>query len=173
MKKLFKNRITQEDEKTINKLKSTYIEMNYDKETTSNTPDGLFFITFNPNNEVDEVKLQNDFEFILKLYYHWKYGGRWFKKKHLQYQYEGILEQQHYKNHIHFNLDDKNMNMEELAIFLGYIKAIFKQLYIKASFKFQRVYDIDGLYEYLDINNEGTKQKERTAPPIYITNIQR
>lgn len=168
MKKLFKNRITHEDEKTINKLKSTYIEMNYDKKTTSKTPDGLFFITLQPNNKVDEVKLQDDFEFILKLFYRWRYGPSWCKKKHLQYQYEGILEQQNYKNHIHFNLCDKNMNMEELSIFLGYIKAIFKQLYIKASFCFERIYDIDGCNGYMNHD----KIKKRTAEPIYITNIQ-
>ena len=42
----------QEGVKTLNMLKGTYINMNYDKTTTPDTPDGLFFITLQPNNNV-------------------------------------------------------------------------------------------------------------------------
>lgn len=170
MEKLFRNRITQESVDTINRLKKTDIEMNYNddkKITTPNTPEGLFFITLNPNCYVDEVKLERDFNFILCLFYRWRYGPRWHKKKYLQYQYEGIIEQQNWKNHIHFKLYDKKMNMEELAIFLGYIKAVFKQLYVKASFDFQRIYDIDGTNNYI----KKYSNKIRTAEPIYISNF--
>lgn len=170
MQKLFKNRITQEDVDTINRLKKTDIEMNYNdhkKITTSNTPEGLFFITLQPNCYVDEITLESDFRFILCLFYRWRYGSKWYKRKYLQYQYEGIIEQQNWKNHIHFKIFDKNENMEELAIFLGYIKAVFKQLYPKASFDFQRVYDVDGTNSYMNYD----KKKKRTIEPIYISNI--
>ena len=53
--------MTQEDAKTLNKLKGTYINMNYDKPTTPDTPDGLFFISLQPNSKVDEIKLEQDF----------------------------------------------------------------------------------------------------------------
>ena len=69
IEKLFRNRIQQEDEKTIRKLKSTYIEMNEDKGTTDDTYDGLFFVSLQPNDYVDEIKLVDDFKFILCLYY--------------------------------------------------------------------------------------------------------
>lgn len=182
IKKLFRNRITLEKQEVIDKLKSTYIEMNYGETnkynkkkrkrniiTTPNTPDGLFFISLNPNCYVDETTLQDDFEFVLKLFYRWRYGPKWTTKKELQYQYEGIIEQQNWKNHIHFKLYDEKLNMAELAIFLGYIKAVFKQLYPKASTDFQRIYDVNGCNEYVQPFNN----KKRTAPPIYITNIQR
>ena len=54
-KKLFKNRIMQEDEKTIRKLKSTYIEMNTDKETTDDTYDGLFFISLQMLSKLSNI----------------------------------------------------------------------------------------------------------------------
>ena len=54
----FRNRITQESEATIRKLKSAYINFNYDddkKKTTPNTPNGLFMITIQPNTYVDDI----------------------------------------------------------------------------------------------------------------------
>ena len=164
--KIFKNRITQEDEATMRKLRSTFIEMNADKITTPDTPDGLFFISLQPNSKVDEIKLESDFNFILCLYYRWRYGSKWTKLKNLQHKFQGIIEKQignHY--HIHFILMEKNI--EEVAMFLGYIKQVFKQLYPKASFNFQRVYDLKhcGGYTAPDNNNKG-----RIAPAIVITN---
>ena len=147
-KKLFKNRIMQEDEKTIRKLKSTYIEMNTDKETTDDTYDGLFFISLQPNDYTNEITLVKDFKFVLCLYYRWMYGTSWYKKYELQYNWKGLVEKQagnHY--HIHFKMYE--YNIEKLAIFLGYIKAVFKQLHPKASFNFQRVYDDNGCDEYI------------------------
>ena len=44
--KLFKNRIIQEDEKTIRKMKSLFVDMNTDKQMTPNTPYGLFALAF-------------------------------------------------------------------------------------------------------------------------------
>ena len=49
----FQNRITQESEATIRKLKSAYINFNYNddkKKTTSNTPNGLFMISTPTDN---------------------------------------------------------------------------------------------------------------------------
>ena len=164
--KTFKNRMTQEDEKTLNKLKGTYINMNYDKTTTPDTPDGLFFVSLQPNNKVDEIKLESDFNFILCLYYRWRYGSKWTKLKNLQYKFEGIIEkQQGNHNHIQFILD--NDNIEEVAMFLGYIKEVFKQLYPRSSTNFQRVYDINDCKGYIAPNN---KHKGRTAPVIVIGN---
>ena len=164
--KIFKNRITQEDETTLILLRSTDIQMNTDKATTPDTPDGLFFITLQPNSKVDEIKLESDFNFILCLYYRWRYGSKWTKLKNLQHKFQGIIEKQignHY--HIHFILMEQNI--EEVAMFLGYIKQVFKQLYPKASFNFQRVYDLKncGIYT-APINN----LKGRISPAIVIGN---
>ena len=164
--KIFKNRMTQEDEKTLNKLKGTYINMNYDKTTTPDTPDGLFFITLQPNNPVDEIRLETDFNFILCLYYRWRYGSKWTHLKNLQHKFNGIIEkQQGNHNHIHFIL--ANDNIEEVAMFLGYIKAMFKQFYPKSSTNFQRVYDINDCKGYIAQSNQ---HKGRIAPVLQIGN---
>lgn len=164
--KIFKNRMIQEDVKTLDKLKSTYINMNTDKTTTPNTPDGLFFITLQPNNSVDEIKLEADFNFILCLYYRWRYGSKWTKLKHLQHRYQGIIEKQKGNhNHIHFILQE--YNIEEVAMFLGYIKAMFKKLYPKSSTNFQRVYDINNCDGYIAPENQ---HKRRAAPVVMIGN---
>ena len=164
--KIFKNRITQEDETTLILLRSTDIQMNTDKATTPDTPDGLFFITLQPNSKVDEIKLESDFNFILCLYYRWRYGSKWTHLKNLQHKFNGVIEKQQGKHyHIHFILmgDD----MVEVSMFLGYIKAVFKQLHPKATFDFQRVYDLKncGIYT-APINN----LKGRIAPAIVIGN---
>ena len=164
--KIFKNRMIQEDVKTLNKLKSTYIEMNIDKATTPDTPDGLFFISLQPNSKVDEIRLEADFNFILCLYYRWRYGSKWTALKNLQHKFQGIIEKQignHY--HIHFILMEKNI--EEVAMFLGYIKQVFKQLYPKATTDFQRVYDIKNCGEYTAPENNN---KGRIAPTLVIGN---
>ena len=164
--KIFKNRITQEDETTLILLRSTDIQMNTDKATTPDTPDGLFFITLQPNSKVDEIKLESDFNFILCLYYRWRYGSKWTKLKNLQHKFQGIIEKQignHY--HIHFILMEQNI--EEVAMFLGYIKQVFKQLYPKASFNFQRVYDLKNCGEYTAPENNN---KGRIAPTLVIGN---
>lgn len=164
--KIFKNRMTQEDVKTLNMLKGTYINMNYDKTTTPDTPDGLFFITLQPNNSVDEIKLEADFNFILCLYYRWRYGSKWTKLKHLQHKYQGIIEKQRGNhNHIHFILQEQNI--EEAAMFLGYIKAMFKQRYPRSSTNFQRVYDINNCDGYIAPKNQ---HKGRVVPVVMIGN---
>ena len=163
MHKPFKNRITQEDENTLKKLKSTYINMNEDKKLTPTTPEGLFFISIQPNTFTDEVRLEADFRFILSLYYHWRYGSKWTSLKRLQHAFKGIIERQEGFYHIHFIT--YNENMEELAMFCGYIKATFKSLYPKASFDVRRVYDLDGCLDYIG----GNKKKKRTSVPIVIT----
>ena len=46
IKKIFKNKMKQENKKTIEQMaRGKYIQMNYDKPNTPNTPDGLWFIT--------------------------------------------------------------------------------------------------------------------------------
>ncbi len=147
MTKPFKNRMSQEDEKTMRELKSTYIEMSNDCTTTQQTIDGLFALTIHPNCFVDEVQLENDFKFVLSLYYHWKYGSKWHRLKKLQQPFSGIIEQQStQRNHIHLTI--YNLNIEDVAIFVGYCKKQLKQLYPKASIKCKRIYDIDGWEDY-------------------------
>ena len=93
IKKIFKNKMKQEDKRTIEEMaRGKYIKMNYNKQNTPNTPDGLWFITLNPNCYVDEVKLESDLYFILKLYYHWRYGNKWNKLKEKQFSFNGIIE---------------------------------------------------------------------------------
>lgn len=164
MNKPFKNRITQEDDITIRHLKSTYINMNEDKKRTPDTPDGAFLISIQPDRYVDEVKLEADFKFILCLYYHWRYGSKWTSLKHLQQNFAGIVERQESFYHLHFLTYTDNM--EELAIFCGYMKGQFKHLYPRTSFDVQAVYDINGAREYISIDNP---RKKRTSVAIPIT----
>lgn len=132
--KIFKNRITQETPNTIKQLKSLWIDMSSDKQLTPNTPNGLFAFTLNPNNFVDAVKLETDFKSILSHYYHWRYGSKWRKLKHIQVPFQGIIEKQSNGiNHIHITI--YQYNVEELALFIGYIIKMFKSLYFKASYK--------------------------------------
>jgi len=164
--KIFKNRMTHEDEATIRMLRSTDINMNIGKETTPDTPEGLFFISLQPNSKVDEIKLESDFNFILCLYYRWRYGSKWTALKNLQHKFNGVIEKQEGNNyHIHFIMmgDD----MVEVSMFLGYIKQVFKQLHPRATFDFQRVHDLKhcGGYTAPENNNKG-----RIAPAIVITN---
>ena len=81
---IFKNRITQEAPNIIKQLKSLWIDMNLDKKQTQNTPNGL----------LDTVKLEKDFKSILSHYYHWRYGSKWKKLKHIQVPFQGIIEKQ-------------------------------------------------------------------------------
>ena len=164
--KIFKNRMTQENETTMRKLRSTFIEMNTDKATTPDTPDGLFFISLQPNSKVDEIRLEADFNFILCLYYRWRYGSKWTALKNLQHKFEGIIEKQQ-GNHYHIHFIVEAYNIVELSMFLGYIKQVFKQLHPKATFDFQRVYDLKNCGQYTaPINNF----KGRVAPTLVIGN---
>lgn len=117
--------------------------MSSDKQLAPNTPNGLFAFTLNPNNFVDAVKLETDFKSILSHYYHWRYGSKWRKLKHIQVPFQGIIEKQSNGiNHIHITI--YQYNIEELALFVGYIIRMFKSLYIKTSYKIKKIYNIDG-----------------------------
>lgn len=121
--------------------------MSSDKQLAPNTPNGLFAFTLNPNNFVDAVKLETDFKSILSHYYHWRYGSKWRKLKHIQVPFQGIIEKQSNGiNHIHITI--YQYNVEELALFIGYIIKMFKSLYFKASYKIKKIYNIDGWHNY-------------------------
>lgn len=167
---IFQNRITQEPLSMMRKLKSTYIDMNVDKPKTLTTNNGRWFITLQPNCGVDEVKLEDDFKYILARYYRWKYGSKWIKLKHLQLNWTGIIEKQKGKsNHIHFIINC--LDITELSIFLGFIQRLFKDIYPKASHKFEAIYDIDKCLDYINFNDcEKDKHfnKKRIETPSYI-----
>lgn len=168
IKKIFKNKMTQEDKKTIIKMKSgKYIKMNYDKKNTPQTPDGLWFITINPNCNIDEVKLENDFYFILKLYYHWRFGNGWHKKKNKdkQLSFNGVIEKQEGNYHIH--LITYCYNMEEISLFWSYVKKLFKQIYPKSSSRCSKVWDIKKVDGYI---NPFENNKGKTAESIILLN---
>ena len=57
-----------------------------------------------------------------------------------------------------------------IAMFLGYIKAMFKQLYPKSSTNFQRVYDINDCMGYIAQSNQ---HKGRIAPVLVIGNAEK
>lgn len=40
-------------------------------------------------------------------------------------------------------------NIEELCLFVGYIKKMFQSIYVKASFDISKVYDVDGWESYI------------------------
>ena len=168
--KLFKNRMTQETSNSIKQLKSLWIEMNSNKKQTQNTPNGLFALTLNPNNFVDAVKLEKDFKSILSHYYHWRYGSKWRKLKHIQVPFQGIIEKQpNGINHIHITI--YQYNIEELALFVGYIIRMFKSLYVKASYKIKKVYDTDGWHNYTSpflTKKDKFISKHRIETPTFI-----
>lgn len=170
MKSIFRNRITQESESTMRKLKSTYIEMDANKKHLPNTPYGLYAITIQPNCLVDSVKLENDFKHILCLFYHWLYGSKWTSLKDVQYSFEGLVERQtRGYAHIHFTLDC--YNTVDVSIFGGYLKQQFRSIYPKASIKIKTIYDINEWQNYIDIFKTKKDQyttKKRIEQPILI-----
>lgn len=162
--------MTQEVSNIIKQLKSLWIEMNSNKKQTQNTPNGLFALTLNPNNFVDAVKLEKDFKSILSHYYHWRYGSKWRNLKHIQIPFQGIIEKQaNGINHIHITI--YQYNIEELVLFVGYIIRMFKSLYIKASYKIKKVYDIDGWHNYTSpfpTHKDKFVSKHRIETPTFI-----
>ena len=74
--KIFKNRITQETPYKMKKMKSLWID-GMDEKLVNETPYGLYALSLNPNQYVDEVELERTFKSILSHYYQWKYGSKW------------------------------------------------------------------------------------------------
>lgn len=171
--KLFKNRITQENEKTIRKMKSLYIDMNTDKSMTPNTPYGLFALSIQPNIYVDSIELEKTFKSILSHFYRWRYGSKWRKLKNLQYYFKGVIEKQGSGlNHIHITIFQPDM--EELSLFVSYILKMMKSFYHFASYRIKKIYDIDGWENYISAeksNKDGYVSRKRTEPPTYISSL--
>ncbi|MDY4841209.1 MAG: hypothetical protein SO314_02430 [Alphaproteobacteria bacterium] len=171
--KLFKNRITQEDEKTIRKMKSLFVDMNTDKQMTPNTPYGLFALSIQPNIYVDSIELEKNFKSILSHFYRWRYGSKWRKLKNLQYYFKGVIEKQGSGlNHIHITIFQPNM--EELSLFVSYILKMMKSFYHFASHRIKKIYDIDGWENYISpkkSNKDGYVSRKRIEPPTYISSL--
>lgn len=173
MKSVFKNRMTQESEKTMRQLRSTYIDMNGDKNHLPDTPYGLFAVTIQPNCcATDSVKLESDFKHILCLYYHWKYGSKWTSLQYLQHPFEGIIERQtHGYSHIHFTIACDNV--VDVAIFGGYLKQQFRAIYPKSSIKIKKIYDRNRWENYISPNKTEKDRyitKRRIEEPIIVAN---
>lgn len=169
LQKIFKNRMTQETASTIHKMKSVWID-NMDKTNTEETAYGLFAITLNPNSYVDEITLENVLKSILSHFYQWRYGSKWQKLKDIQTEFEGIIEKQQGFNHIHLTVYQPNI--EEFSLFASYITKMFKALYIKASHKIKRIYDIDGWNSYVSpffTHKDRLMSKKRTSIPTFIS----
>lgn len=72
-------------------------------------------------------------------------------------------------NHIHITI--YQYNIEELALFVGYIIRMFKSLYIKTSYKIKNIYNIDGWHNYTSpfpTNKDKFISKHRIEAPTYI-----
>uniref|UniRef100_UPI003AF13AF6 hypothetical protein n=1 Tax=Holdemanella sp. TaxID=1971762 RepID=UPI003AF13AF6 len=72
-------------------------------------------------------------------------------------------------NHIHITI--YQYNVEELALFIGYIIKMFKSLYFKASYKIKKIYNIDGWHNYTSpfpTNKDKFISKYRIEAPTYI-----
>ena len=171
--KLFKNRITQEDEKTIKKMKSLFVDMNTDKQMTPNTPYGLFALSIQPNIYVDSIELEKTFKSILSHFYRWRYGSKWRKLKNLQYYFKGVIEKQGSGlNHIHITIFQ--YDMEELSLFVSYIVKMMKSFYHFTSHRIKKIYDIDGWENYISAeksNKDGYVSRKRIEPPTYISSL--
>ena len=168
--KIFRNRITQENENKIKKMKSLWID-NMDKEVVKGTPYGLFALSLNPNQYVDEVDLERTFKSILSHYYQWRYGSKWRKLTDIQNWFEGIIETQ-VKGYPHIHLTIYQFNIEELVLFVSYVKEMMKSIYHKSSHKIKRVYDIKKWNNYaspLPSKKDTYKTKRRITPPLYIS----
>ena len=171
--KLFKNRITQESEKTIRKMKSLFVDMNSDKQMTPNTPYGLFALSLQPNRYVDGIELEKNFKSILSHFYQWRFGSKWRTIKNLQYYFDGVIEKQESGlNHIHITIFQPNM--EELSLFVSYILKMMKSFYHFTSHRIKKIYDIDGWENYIspkESNKDGYVSRKRTEPPTYISSL--
>ena len=169
--KLFKNRITQENEKTIRKMKSLYVDMNTDKQMTPNTPYGLFALSLQPNRYVDGIELEKNFKSILSHFYQWRFGSKWRTIKNLQYYFDGVIEKQESGlNHIHITIFQPNM--EELSLFVSYILKMMKSFYHFASHKIKKIYDINGWENYISAeksNKDMYKSRKRIELPTHIS----
>ncbi len=168
MNKPFKNRITLEDKKTIQKLRSTYFEL---QSPTNLTENGFWAITLQPNTYVDDISLETTFKHIIAKYYRWKYGSKYLKKKQLQIPWEGIIEQQS-GYHYHIHLVIYSCDMIELSTFLYYIWTYFKFYYPKASKRFKQVYELTGWIDYISpfhSSKDNFIKKRRTDYPKYIS----
>lgn len=168
MKKLFKNRITQETETTMRELRSTYIELK--SPISKDTPNGFWSITLQPNCYIDETTLERTFKHILSRYYRWKFGSKYLNiKKKTQTYFKGIIERQNGYNHIHITM--YLYNVAETAILLGYIWKWFKYFYPKASHKFKQVYDLKRWEDYCaeTSSKDNLVSKRRDIFPIMIS----
>ena len=171
--KLFKNRITQENEKTIRKMKSLFVDMNSDKQMTPNTPYGLFALSLQPNRYVDGIELEKNFKSILSHFYQWRFGSKWRTIKNLQYYFDGVIEKQESGlNHIHITIFQPNM--EELSLFVSYILKMMKSFYHFTSHKIKKIYDIDGWENYISpkkSNKDMYKSRKRIELPTHISSL--
>ena len=171
--KLFKNRITEEDDNKIKRMKSLKIDMNIKKEMSSNTPFGLFALTIQPNRYVYADELEKNFKSILSHFYQWRYGSKWRKIKNIQYWFEGCIEKQTSgMNHIHITIFQPNI--EELSLFVYYITRMMRSFYHSATYRIKRVYDKCGWENYSSAfvsKKDGYKSTQRKESPFYISSF--
>ncbi len=169
MEKLFKNRMTQETETTMRKLRNTYLELK--TPISKDTPNGFWAISLQPNHYIDETTLERTFKHILSRYYRWRFGSKYLDiKQRTQANFRGVIERQNGYNHIHITM--YLYNIEETAILLGYIWQWFKYFYPKASHKFKQAYDLKRWEDYCAEISSKDKlvSKRRDIPPIVISN---
>lgn len=168
--KIFKNRITQETPYKMKKMKSLWID-GMDEKLVNETPYGLYALSLNPNQYVDEVELERTFKSILSHYYQWKYGSKWRTLTDIQNWFEGIIEtQSNDMPHIHITI--YQADIVEVSIFATYIKDMMKSIYPKTSHKLKKIYDVEKWYEYTSITpskKDRYKSKRRITPPLYIS----
>lgn len=168
--KIFENRITKETPNKMRKMKSLWID-DMDKEMVNETPYGLFALSLNPNQYVDEVELEKKFSSILSHYYQWKYGSKWRTLTDIQNWFEGIIETQvNGIPHIHITIYQPNI--EEMVIFVSYVKEMMKSMYHKSSHKLKKIYDIHKWKKYISpfyCEKDTYKTKRRITPPLYIS----
>lgn len=168
--KIFKNRMKQETPNKMKKMKSLWID-DMDKEMVNETPYGLYALSLNPNQYVDDVELERTFKSILSHYYQWKYGSKWRTLTDIQNWFEGIIEtQSNDMPHIHITIYQQDI--VEVSIFVSYIKDMMRTFYHKTSHRLKKIYDVKKWYEYISITpsqKDKYKSKRRITPPLYIS----
>ena len=154
----------------MKKMKSLWID-GMDKELVNGTPYGLYALSLNPNQYVDEVELERTFKSILSHYYQWKYGSKWRKLTDIQNFFEGIIETQHNDiPHIHITIYQPDI--VEVSIFVSYLKKMMKSIYHKTTYRIKKVYDIKKWNNYTspeESEKDRYKSRRRITPPLYIS----
>lgn len=143
-----KNRIQKENKKTLELLMNNRVIKDLGNEKTQETPDNLYFLTYQTNSRaVEPYNLKQDFGYILCRFYHYLYGSQFVKKKELQYKFQYIIERGEKTNKTHIHMILETPTYGDAWLFYAYTANLFKTIQKKSCFDARVVYDLEYLKE--------------------------